>query len=168
LEIPLQQRLLGAILLIALGVIFIPVLLDGAGYKSRQQREIEIPPRPEFPPLHEIGLKPVVPLHTVQEQQAPAPPPATAAPPQPAPEAVQLKPAFTLQVATFSKESSATALRDRLRNKGYTAYVDSTSSKDRTSYRVRIGPELEMARLEKLKARILKEEKLDGYIANYP
>jgi DedD protein len=164
---PLQQRLLGAILLIALGVIFIPVLLDGAGYKSRQQREIEIPPRPEFPPLEEIALKPVVPVHVEQQQSKPVPPPATVAPPQ-ASEPVQPPAAFTLQVATFSKEATAIALRDKLRKKGHTAYVDSTSGNNGTSYRVRIGPELEMARLEVLKARILKEEKLDGFIANYP
>jgi DedD protein len=156
---PLQQRLLGAILLTALGVIFIPALLDGAGYKSRQQREIAVPPRPEPPPLKEIALKPVVPLHVVQEQQKPAP--------QTAPEPVQLQAAFALQVATFSTEAAAVALRDKLRKKGHTAYVDSTSTDNRTSYRVRIGPELEMARLEKLKLQILKEEKLDGYIANY-
>lgn len=162
----LQQRLLGAILLIALGVIFIPVLLDGAGYKSRQQREIEMPPRPEFPPLEETALKPVVPTHLKQQRQ-PAPPLAAVAPPS-EPEPVQLQPAFTLQVATFSKEATAIALRDKLRKKGHTAYVDSTSTDSHTSYRVRIGPELEMARLEALKARILKEEKLDGFIANYP
>jgi DedD protein len=163
---PLQQRLLGAILLIALGVIFIPVLLDGAGYKSRQQHEIAIPQRPAFPPMEEVALKPVVPVHIRQEQQPPLPPQATAAPPEP--EAVPPAAAFTLQVATFSKEASAVALRDKLRDKGYTAYFDSVSGNNGVSYRVRIGPELEMARLEKLKARISKEEKLDGYIANYP
>jgi DedD protein len=167
LEMPLQQRLLGAILLIALGVIFIPVLLDGAGYKSRQQRDIEIPPRPEFPPMEEVALKPVVPVHIEPEQAKPEPPPATVAPP-PEYEPVPPPTAFTLQVATFSKEASAIALRDKLRKKGHTAYVDSTHGNNRISYRVRIGPELEMARLEKLKARILKEDKLDGFIANYP
>ncbi len=162
----LQQRLLGAILLIALGVIFIPVLLDGAGYKSRQQRDIEIPPRPVFPPMEEVALKPVVPTHIEQEQKKPAPLPVVAPPPEH--ETVPPPAAFTLQVATFSKEVSALALRDKLRKKGHTAYVDSTSGSNGTKYRVRIGPELEMARLEKLKTRILKEEKLDGYIANYP
>lgn len=164
---PLQQRLLGAVLLIALGVIFIPVLLDGSGYRSRQQREIEMPPRPEFPPLEEVVLKPVVPTH-IEQQQQPAPLQASAAPPQPEPEPVQLRAAFTLQVATFSKQATAISLRDKLREKGHTAYFDSTSRNGKTSYRVRIGPELEKARLEKLKARILKEEKLDGFIANYP
>jgi len=163
----LQQRLLGAILLIALGVIFIPVLLDGAGYKSRQQRDIEIPPRPVFPPMEEVALKPAVPTHIEQEQNKPTPPSVAVAPP-PEHETVPPPAAFTLQVATFSKEAAAVALRDKLRKKGHTAYVDSTSGSKGTRYRVRIGPELEMARLEKLKARILKEEKLDGYIANYP
>jgi DedD protein len=165
---PLQQRLLGAILLIALGVIFIPVLLDGAGYKSRQQHEVEIPPRPEFPPLGDVVLKPVVPVHIRQEQPAAAPAQASEVSPQATAEPVQLQGAFTLQVATFAREEAAIALRDKLRQKGYTAYVDNSKGANRTNYRVRIGPELEMKQLEKLKARIRKEEKLDGYIANYP
>jgi DedD protein len=47
-EAPLQQRIVGAIVLVTLGVIFIPALLDGSGYKSRQARSIEIKDKPYF------------------------------------------------------------------------------------------------------------------------
>ena len=160
----MQQRLLGAILLVALGVIFIPILLDGSGYRARHDRDIVLPPEPQFPPLTQVSPAPVVP--TYQKPALAETPPAPEPPVEPRP--VELQPAFTLQVATFTREENANALRDKLRRKGYTAYVDSSENNDKTSYRVRIGPELEMARLEQLKAKIRKEEKLDGYIANYP
>ena len=47
---PLLQRIIGAAVLVALGVIFIPALLDGAGYKSRLNIH-HIKPEPDFPPL---------------------------------------------------------------------------------------------------------------------
>ena len=120
----LQQRLLGAILLIALGVIFIPVLLDGAGYKSRQQREIEMPPRPEFPPLEETALKPVVPTHLKQQRQ-PAPPLAAVAPPS-EPEPVQLQPAFTeddQKAMVFDAEPSARPVPNLDKLKAFDSYI---------------------------------------------
>lgn len=56
----LKQRLIGATVLIALAVIFVPMFLDGAGHRDRST-QIDIPPEPEFefekrlPPLPEIG-----------------------------------------------------------------------------------------------------------------
>lgn len=56
----LKQRLIGATVLIALAVIFVPMFLDGAGHRE-QSMQIDIPPEPEFefekrlPPLSEIG-----------------------------------------------------------------------------------------------------------------
>ena len=157
----LQQRLIGAILLVALGVIFIPVLLDGSGFKSRNTRSVEMPPEPAFPPLSEIELKPVTPTHRKQK-----PEPAAAARPQ-----SELKPptnAFSLQVSTVTIKDNAYALRDKLRQEGYTAYVETRTKNGKTTYRVRIGPELDMDKLKEMKKTVLKEHGLDGFIVNHP
>ena len=58
-EVPLQQRIVGAIVLVTLGVIFIPALLDGSGYKTRQAKDIVIREKPAFPPLSQKKLEPV-------------------------------------------------------------------------------------------------------------
>jgi len=58
-EAPLQQRIVGAIVLVTLGVIFIPALLDGSGYKTRQAKDIVVREKPKFPPLSQKKLKPV-------------------------------------------------------------------------------------------------------------
>ncbi len=164
----LQQRLVGAIFLVALGVIFIPVLLDGSGFKSRDSRSIEMPSEPEFPPLSEIKLKPVVPVHKKEKSS-----------PLPVIKPVREKPktqttlkepvnAFALQVSTVTVRDNAYALRDKLRKGGYAAYVEERSKNGTTSYRVRIGPELDMSKLEKMKAILKKQQGLDGFIVNHP
>ena len=60
-EMSLKQRLIGASVLIALAVIFVPMFLDGAGHRERIAQNMQIPPEPKFkfeekiPPLPEIG-----------------------------------------------------------------------------------------------------------------
>lgn len=44
----LKQRLIGASVLIALAVIFVPMFLDGAGHRERVAMEMDIPPEPDF------------------------------------------------------------------------------------------------------------------------
>jgi DedD protein len=163
----LQQRLLGAILLVALGVIFIPVLLDGSGFKSRQGRSIQMPAEPEFPPLSEIELKPVAPVKKQEKTAA-----ATVKKPQPTPaESKKIKQpvkAFALQVSTVTIKDNAYALRDKLRSSGYSAYVETRTRNGKTSYRVRIGPELDKSKLEAMKKTLSKDQGLDGFIVNHP
>ncbi len=157
--------MIGAVLLVALGVIFIPVLLDGSGYKSRQERTIEMPPPPEFPPVTEFKPK------TELTVPKPASVPVTAAKTEaskPAPAAEQPVKAFALQVSTVTIKDNAYALRDKLRKKGYSAYVETRTRDGKTSYPVRIGPELDMARLETMKKNLKKELGLDGFIINHP
>lgn len=45
----LKQRLVGAVVLVALAVIFLPMLLDGSGARDRLNEDIAIPEQPEAP-----------------------------------------------------------------------------------------------------------------------
>lgn len=45
----LKQRLVGAAVLVALAVIFLPMLLDGSGARERLNEDIAIPEQPEAP-----------------------------------------------------------------------------------------------------------------------
>lgn len=155
----LQQRIIGAIVLVALGVIFIPALLDGSGYKSRHQKIVEIPSKPVFPTADQQSVEPV-PTPVDKKKQAiekkkiekPSKP-------------IQ---SWALQVGTFDNEKNAIAFRDSLRKKKLTAYVESAKVDGKESFRVRIGPELDKARLETLKARLNKEQKINGFIVKHP
>ena len=162
-EAPLQQRIVGAIVLVTLGVIFIPALLDGSGYKSRQVQDIEIKDKPTFPPLSQKKLKPIpTPLEKIEVSQTKALKPAL--------KQANKKPikSFALQVGTFATAENAEKLRDRLRKAGYTTFVHKAQSKGKTSYKVRVGPELEYSVLEKIKKDVKKHQKIDGYIVNHP
>lgn len=78
----LKQRLVGAVVLIALAVIFVPMFLGGPVQRTRVDLPIEVPPRPEVAPARALppeGLldrsSPGASLAEVPEPiEAPAPP----------------------------------------------------------------------------------------------
>ncbi len=77
-------------------------------------------------------------------------------------------PGFAIQLGSFTRETNATALRDRLRKLGYNAYVDRIAGKTGSMFRVRVGPESERGKAEALRARIAKEARLRGLLVRYP
>ena len=161
-EKKLQQRLVGAVVLVALGVILVPALLDGSGYKSRHDRNIEIPVKPLLPPLKEIKVnKPVVTETPVAIKKKMVEQKKKAVPAKP------IK-AWAIQVGTFSQKSNALALRDSLRKDGYLAYLENSKTNGQKSYRVRVGPEIEKDELEKLKLKLLVEKEINGFIVSHP
>jgi len=162
-EAPLQQRIVGAIVLVTLGVIFIPALLDGSGYKSRQVQDIKVSEKPEFPPLSQKSVEPIVtPLEEIKTKQEEV---HKADADKKHKKAIK---SFALQVGTFENNENAEVLRDQLRKAGYTTFVQKDESRGKTSYKVRIGPELEFSVLEKIKTDIKKSHKIDAYIVNHP
>jgi len=162
-EAPLQQRIVGAIVLVTLGVIFIPALLDGSGYRSRQVQDIEIKEKPAFPPLSQKTVKPIAtPLESNKKEQQRLQ--------QADKNQAHKKPikSFALQVGTFNSNENAEKLRNQMRKAGYSAFVHKSTAKGKTTYKVRIGPELERSKLEKIKSKLKKSKKIDGYIVNHP
>lgn len=150
----LKQRLLGAVILAALLVILVPEWLDGAGHRSRYPQKIELRDKPVFQPMQEI-------VSSTSKQST-----------QAKPETDTLKrssiKAWTLQVGSFKDKANAVTLKDRLLAKGFPAYVDTLKTPQKTSHRVRIGPELDRSRLEKLQKKVVETEDLKGMIVNHP
>lgn len=162
-ETHLQQRVVGAIVLVMLGVIFIPALLDGSGYKSRRVQDIEVKDKPAFPPLSQKKLKPIsTPLEQIKKQQHEA---RKSDPKQAHKNQIR---SFALQIGTFGSNENAKKMRDKMRKEGHVTYVHKSSANGKTSYKVRIGPELERSVLDKLKKDLLKSHKIDGYVVNHP
>ena len=154
-ETALQQRIVGAVVLVALGVIFIPALLDGSGYKSRHTRTIEIPAKPVLPALDQRVTKAPTPIDDRLKELA-----REAAKSQQSAASVS---AWMLQVGTFESKTNAVAYRDELRQKGFTTHVVEDSSGDKIQYKVRIGPEVERDSIEALKKK-LDAQQIDSYI----
>ncbi len=100
---------------------------------------------------------------------APSKPLAAAAPAATAPSKERMNvTAWVIQLGTFSSEQNALVLRDQLRAKGYTAFVEKIKSGDSQLFRVRVGPELERARADALRDKLEKETKQKGIVAHYP
>ncbi len=76
--------------------------------------------------------------------------------------------AWVVQLGSFSKEENALKLRDQLRAKGYTTFVESVDAKGVKVFRVRIGPELDRTRAEAIREKLEKELKITGIVGRYP
>ncbi len=76
--------------------------------------------------------------------------------------------AWVIQVGSFGSRENAIKLRDKLRKKGFTAFVESFGSNGKSSHRVRIGPEVNRSRAEKVLSDLSKKMSLKGIIVSYP
>lgn len=168
-EQQLKQRLVGAIVLVSLAVIFIPVILEGPDDElaPRFQDLPETPqidynasvdlPLPEAGPVDESAdLQPVeqatgpvaattapAPVVTAPEPPpaAPVAQPATPEPPATAARTVREPPAgWYAQVGSFSQQDNARSLQDTLGKAGHRAHVQQVATVSGHSYRVLVGP----------------------------
>jgi DedD protein len=187
----LKQRIVGALVLVALAVIFVPMLFS----RPDEVREVVVdaPPMPATPAMPSVELQPVVvpepeplppdPTLQVPEAQtgaevaAPAAQPAVEPPPAIAPvpaaavaeapasrlDANSLPVSWSVQLASLSSRSSAEALQQSLRSKGYNAYVRTFEGMNR----VFVGPVLERAEADRLRDQIKRQQKLEGFVVRF-
>ncbi len=76
-ETTLKQRLIGAAVIIALAVIFVPMILDGSGREESVALDMEVPPEPTFtfeselPDPKKLDELPPIDAEVVEEQEEP-------------------------------------------------------------------------------------------------
>ncbi len=172
----LKQRVVGATVLVALGVIFIPMLLTGeppAGITKSN-----IPPKPGIrspepatpaPPRRPVPVRsatPVAPepLPTPAPEAKPAPPETVAAPAAAPRDGME---SWVIQLGSFGAEQNAIAVRDKLRAGKFPAFVESAEDQGERVYRVRVGPELDRSRAEAKLKEIKRKLALDGIVMRY-
>lgn len=184
----LKERLTGAVVLILLAVIVIPMLLDDTRRLDTGISTTNIPEKPDdtfttrLIPIPE--LDDILPVEEDAED-IPAPPhgeepksTGAVTPDEPAPAAPdagvetenKVLTGWVVQVGSFSREN-ADKLNDRLLKAGYPAYIVDEPVTNRDGvllYRVRVGPEVLRSEALKLKAELNKKMKLDGFVLNYP
>jgi len=159
----LLARLIGAAVLLAIAVIVLPFVLDGAGSQQEYEYAETLPAQPErsvversyssrqplppVPVLDEVKIeKPRTAVlseivENITEPEAQIAAPAIVAGGQD--DGLQTYPiaeGWNIQVASFIKEVNATKLIDRLRKAGLPAYVNEVAGKSRTILRVFVGP----------------------------
>jgi cell division septation protein DedD len=103
----------------------------------------------------------------------PAPKPVATTPPLSKPEpaakpADTSKTGFAVQVGAFADAAAATALRDKLRSAGFNAFTDSVGTASGTRTRVRVGPAMNRAEADALKAQVKAKAGIDGIVRPHP
>ncbi|NRD74404.1 SPOR domain-containing protein [Shewanella sp. VB17] len=176
-----QNRLVGVIVLVALGVIFLPDILDG---KTEHQIEhfAEIPLRPEVKKveLPQAEIKSVelseiesgsnsAPdeldelVHAIEEKEAQESKAASISHKLNKSSVL----AYTLQLGSFKSATNVNGLVKQLRNKGFTAYTLPEHPIDGQLTKVFVGPDVSKSKLQALRSDIKKLTKLTGRIVNY-
>lgn len=193
----IQQRLVGALILVALSVVFWPIIFV-ADSKDGPDVTVEVPQAPpvDLTPLPEpddVGLQRG--KSAIAQREADAAerllPETDAAKDRAAvlsSDEVLVKPslaeareslsapamdedglpiAYSLQVATLAELAGAETLRDELISSGYKAYLKRLRRNDRTLFRVLVGPKYQRSDLEKIKDAIDPAWKVDSMIIRY-
>ncbi len=187
----LWHRLVGAAVLAALAVILVPILIDFREDDGTAITRSNIPERPAGFRVEEISLMPPLAPQSAPESvsavvsgvesgsgappesrpespPAPAAPAGGAAPPAPAsPASGPPLHGFAVQVGSFSSRENATAMRDRLRGHGFSAFIDQASVDGRAVYRVLVGPDARREHSERLRDRLAGEQNLRGVVVAY-
>lgn len=192
----LKRRLIGAIVLVSLAIIFLPMLLEHepAGLKPTPMKPLpEEPPR-QFDPSLLQDLPPEAPRQPAAVQPEPdrktasAPetpkkpevakatprPPAKAEPkpkpkPKPKPEKAAMPRGWVVQVASLSNRESAVKLVKKLRKAGLdTMDPRPVTVKGKRFYRVQVGPEISRENAEKHLTLIKRVTGAKGQVLRYP
>lgn len=189
-ETLMKQRLIGAVVLIALAVIFVPMLLDGSGRKESAVVEAELslaPPKFDFesklPDPEQLDSLPVA-ERKGEPQVAAVPAGKTesaeqAAIPPPEPEVLEaaaskITPnpslsAWAVQVAAFEEKGKALALQKKLMAGDLPAFTEKFEKKGKVLYRVKAGPELKRENADRLRAKIEQAQGIKGaFVTPHP
>ena len=78
------------------------------------------------------------------------------------------KTGFAVQVGAFADAAAATALRDKLRSAGFNAFTDSVGTESGPRTRVRVGPAMNRAEADALKAQVKAKAGIDGIVRPHP
>ncbi|MBL1141319.1 MAG: hypothetical protein HND53_04725 [Proteobacteria bacterium] len=76
--------------------------------------------------------------------------------------------AWVVQLGSFSDKVNADKLNLRLRKEGFPAFVEPLTKNGKTTYRVRVGPEILRSDADDLLKRVKAKMKLDGIVLSYP
>lgn len=152
-----KQRIIGAVVLIALAIIFLPMLFTARDVP--REVIVNAPPMPSRP---EPQIPGVVPVETPQpvapgQPEAPDPPEPTHF------DANGLPNSWVVQLAALSNAENAKNLQQTLRSKGYNAYLRS----DGRVTRVYVGPVIERSEANRLRDQLRKQQGLDAIVVRF-
>jgi len=193
----LKQRLVGAVVLAAIAVIFLPSLFDEDS-RRRVDTSSKIPPVKTLSPakfsapVRSAGVDPAPAAesmyHLVEEapeaaaeqaavkkaqnkqnttEKAESERQAKVAAVKPSLNTQGVPTAWVIQVASFKTQDRANTLRAQLIKDGYKAYLQSADTSRGKAHRVLVGPKIDKAQANKIKAALDKALKVDTLIKRF-
>lgn len=169
----LKRRMVGAMVLVSLAVIFVPMLLDKR--ITDDQVGAVIPKRDTGPFDERLASQAPEPIERAEPAaEAFDPnrlPPTAAGVPGPGssdPAPVTAPSAWVVQVGSFSQQDNASGVAAKLRAAGFDTVVEPVTLEGQTLYRVQVGPVIEEAGAEALRASIKDKLQLDGKVRRHP
>ena len=190
----LTQRIVGAIVLISLGIIFIPLFLETDRINPGKIGESPIPEVPgeistivfqlneetgkfeekgvskskEFSEQIEREMTETLSRIEVVEEEPDEPVASEKASDVTVSTVPSMSERITntwmLQVASFKDEANAIALRDKIRERGFVSHIDEQESVNGKLWRVRVGPELRKSKIIEIQKILENEFALKGLI----
>lgn len=127
-------------MLVALAVIFLPMILDGSGTPERLKMGVDIPEPVEAP--ESSFDEPDVESELARDDDADGAAAEADSAAAGSTESAR-EPAVTgwvVQVGSFARDANAVVLRDRLRDKGFAAFVSEGAADGDPVWRVQVGP----------------------------
>ncbi|MBC8022147.1 MAG: SPOR domain-containing protein, partial [Burkholderiales bacterium] len=141
-----RRRLIGAVALVVLAVVFVPMILDSEPRPKPNEPSLEIPAKdkvPALPPPTTASSppSPAAPSASVKAPPAAPPPsPAVSKAAATAPAAGPKLEGFAVQVGAFRDEDKLKQARDKLAAAGIAHYVERRASASGDLNRLRAGP----------------------------
>jgi DedD protein len=132
---------------------------------------------PAAKPVVETPVAAPPPAPVVETPVAKAPPPAPARPepeparPEPPGPAAAGAAGWVVQAGSFSNRENADAVLEALRAGGFPAFVEAADVQGKQVFRVRVGPEADKQRAERMladMAPVLKAKRLEATLKSYP
>jgi len=156
----LKRRLVGATVLAALAIIFIPMLLE---------ERAPVEPPVLVPPVEIPEPQAFDPRLLGEPVPEPEPLPASAGGGEPSADGNRRGlSAWVVQAGSFSDREKAAQLAVRLRRLGLDATVEQARIRGRAVYRVQMGPFTQRRRTDRVLARVKKKIAPDAIVRRYP
>jgi len=149
------------------------VVLDtGTSTKAPAVAEVSQPPTKPAPATPVTAKAPIVPAAKPAEPAKPAATTASAATPAalpaPTPAGSASGTGFAVQVGAFATANDANALRDKLRGAGFNAFTEPVRTDKGNLTRVRVGPAMNRAEADQLKAGVQAKLGIAGIVRPHP
>ena len=172
-----RYRVTGAVFLVALAVIFLPMLFDGDGVESIDlpaltQQNIAMPAIEQKPDMSQVLAEAESLREEIDDDGFLRESGGRIGEPILLPDADDLDDpsavaAWAVQVASFSQRNNAVALRDKLLGDGYQAVLSSHRDFDNIRTRVAVGPFVNKADAGALQAELAERYGLDAMVVRF-